>query len=55
MEKKINTSENHFNIPLWEQKPNDSTYYDRELDQQGIVPGRSYEEAKAAFKKKYKT
>lgn len=41
------------NLPLWEQKDNDSTYYDRELDLQGEVPGRSLEEAKEAFRKKY--
>lgn len=43
----------YINRHIWEQKPNDSRYYDRKLDTQGTVPGISMEEAIKAFEKKY--
>lgn len=40
-------------ISLWEQEDNKSTYYDRKLDTQGVVPGHTMEEAKKAYEQKY--
>ena len=40
------------NITLWD-SPEESTYYDRQTDLQGEVPGASLEEAKEAYEKKY--
>lgn len=40
------------NIKLWDE-PKESTFYDREMDLQGEVPGVSMEEAKIAFEDKY--
>lgn len=49
----LDNMEGYKNITLWDQEENQSTYYDRKLDLQGEVPGRSLEEAKTAFQKKY--
>ena len=49
----LDNMEEYKNISLWEQEENQSTYYDRKLDLQGEVPGRSLEEARAAFQRKY--
>ena len=43
---------NELGINLWYQ-PEDSSYYDRKRDEQGEVPGRSMEQAKLAFERKY--
>lgn len=44
--------EGYLNIPIFE-GPKYSNFYDREVDQQGIVPGRTFEEAEAAFLSKF--
>lgn len=45
--------EGYLNIAIWEQEDNRSTFYDRTLDTQGVVPGRTFEEAEKAFWEKY--
>lgn len=49
----LGNTEGYKDISLWEQEENLSTYYDRRLDLQGEVPGRSLKEAREAFRKKY--
>lgn len=44
---------NQSSISLWD-PPEESTYYDKKMDLQGEVPGCSMEEAKIAFKQKYR-
>lgn len=43
----------YVNVPIWEQERNMSTYYDRKLDTQGVVPGLSYEQTVKEFEEKY--
>lgn len=49
----FNDEGGYVGIPLWEQEDNKSTYYDRKLDTQGVVPGHSMEEAKKIYEEKY--
>ncbi len=50
----LDDTEGYLNIAIWEQEDNRSTFYDRMLDTQGIVPGRAFEEAEKAFLARFK-
>lgn len=50
---KSESDNGYVSIKLWEQKENYSTYYDRELDLQGRVPGHTLQEAKEAFNREF--
>lgn len=45
-------SDSYVSIDLWD-PPTESTYYDRKMDLQGVVPGSSIEEAKNIYERKY--
>lgn len=49
----IDGVDGYVNMSIWEQERNKSTYYDRKLDTQGVVPGLSYDQAVREFEKKY--
>lgn len=49
----LDGSGGYINRPIWKQEKNKSTYYDRKLDTQGVVPGPSLEEAIKAFEEEY--
>lgn len=49
----LEDTEEYLNTTVWEQENNKSTYYDRRLDTQGMVPGCSMQEAEQAFYKEY--
>lgn len=42
----IRQGDGYLGEPIWKDKPNDSTYYDNELDSQCTVPSKSLREIK---------
>lgn len=49
----MNGAGGYVNTSIWEQENNKSTYYDRKLDTQGVVPGPSLEQIEKAFEEEY--